>query len=423
MKILVYPHDLGMGGSQLNAIEIAAAVSHLGHEVAIFGRPGTLVSRIQQLGLEFIESPQPRRRPSPSVVRALVDLIDDRGFEIIHGYEWPPTLEAVLATRRRRSAVAVSTVMSMAVAPFIPRSTPLLVGTAEIESAERALGRRRVGLLEPPVDLSFNGPDIPVDVDGFRRRFGINPSKAVVVSVTRFARELKLEGTIAAIDAIGGLAGTLPIQLVLVGDGPERAQIEARATAVNATTGENTIVITGQLDDPRAAYSIADVALGMGGSALRALAFEKPLIVQGEIGFWKLLTPESLDQFLLHGWYGVGSSVESGAPALASILSSLLPDEPARESLARFGRSVVEQRFSLTGAAEIQVEEYRSAMLNRSSQRAEFADHAAGAARYVRYYLDKRVKRALGSERSDDFNAKPVRAVRRASRAETNSHR
>ena len=75
MRILVYPHDLKMGGSQTNAIELAAAVSRLGHECIVFGRRGTLCDRIEELGLEFIESPEPGRRPSLKIARALRQIV------------------------------------------------------------------------------------------------------------------------------------------------------------------------------------------------------------------------------------------------------------------------------------------------------------------------------------------------------------
>ena len=45
VRILVYPHDLSMGGSQINAIEIGAKVRDLGHEVVIFGQPARWLTR------------------------------------------------------------------------------------------------------------------------------------------------------------------------------------------------------------------------------------------------------------------------------------------------------------------------------------------------------------------------------------------
>ncbi|MCU1424036.1 MAG: group 1 glycosyl transferase [Microbacteriaceae bacterium] len=411
MRVLVYPHDFGLGGSQLNAVEIASAVAALGHEVVIFGREGPLLTRIDQLGLEFIAAPPPGRRPSPATLRALAGLVDSRGFEVLHGYEWPPALEAALATRMRPTAVAVATVMSMAVAPFIPRSMPLLVGTEQIAADERELGRTRVGLLEPPVDLAFNDPGANIGLDEFRREFGVDDSRLTVVSVTRFARELKLEGTLAAIDAVAELAATMPVRLLLVGDGPARDEVERRAAAANQRAGDGTIVLTGRLDDPRAAYASADVTLGMGGSALRALAFTKPLIVQGEGGFWEVLTPDSVGQFLEAGWFGIGDDPRTGATRLEYLLRELLPDARRRAWLATFGRGLVESRFSLDHAARVQLEQYHSALVERAGRGTTVGADAAAFVRYGRYYAAKRLRRAMGSERTDDFNARPTRAV------------
>ena len=94
----------------------------------------------------------------------------------------------------------------------------------------------------------------------------------------------------------------------------------------NARAGRPVVLLAGELRDPRAAYAAADVCLGMGGSALRAMAFAKPLVVQGEGGFWELLTPDTVDRFLWTGWYGVGDDPARGAAVLADILRPLLAE-------------------------------------------------------------------------------------------------
>lgn len=406
MKIVVYPHELGIGGSQLNAIELAAAVRDLGHEVVVFGRPGALNARLDELGVEFVPAPPPGKRPSPPTARALVELATQRGIDVIHGYEWPPTLDAVLATRMGAASAVVSTVMSMSVPPFIPRSVPLVVGTEEIGAAERDAGRVRTDVLEPPVDLAFNDVAAPVDVEDFAQRHGLRDGRINIVSVARFARELKLEGTLTAIDVIGELSAAAPVRLVLVGDGPARDEVEARAAAVNRRFGEGTVVLTGQIDDPRPAYATADIALGMGGSALRALAYAAPLVVQGERGFWKALTPQTVDDFLWTGWYGIGEGAEHGADALRREIQPLIDDAATRHSRGDYGLQLVRERFSLTRAAEIQLEIYRAAV--ERPARAAAVSELAALGRYSGYYARKRLRRALGSEATDDFNSRPV---------------
>lgn len=413
MRIVVYPHDLALGGSQLNAIELAAAARDLGHEVVVFGRRGALNSRIDQLGLEFVDAPPAGRRPSPRTAAALRDLVEERNVDVIHGYEWPPILDAVLARGPRRSPAVVGTVMSMSVPPFIPHSVPLIVGTEQIAAAERSRGRSRVDVIEPPVDLISNDIHRSTGAAAFRERYRLGPTRLNIVSVGRFARELKLEGTLTAIETVGQLASELPIRLVLVGDGPARDEIFARAEAVNERHGEDIVVLTGQMEDPRPAYAAADVCLGMGGSALRALAYAAPLIVQGERGFWRTLTPDSVEAFLWTGWYGVDGGEQYGAEALERELTPLVTHPVLRAELGAFGLDLVRSRFSLSGAADLQVAAYEKAL--RERPRFTTTSHGIALARYANYYVAKRIRRARGIEAADDFNARPVAgALRKA---------
>jgi glycosyltransferase involved in cell wall biosynthesis len=411
VKILVYPHDLRIGGSQTNAIELGAAVRDLGHSVVIFGQPGTLMRRVRELDLEFIPAPTPRKRPSPTVCGALGKLARDRSIDILHGYEWPPALECLIASKLAYGSTSMATVMSMAVAPFIPATMPLLVGTEQILKAESAFGRQRVGLMEPPIDVVQNSPSAAVGHDKFRERFGLARHAQIVVCVSRLARELKLEGILAAMDAVAGLARNRDVRLVIVGDGPGMREAVAKASVVNDRLGRPVVLLTGELDDPRPAYAAGDVVLGMGGSALRGLSFGKPLVVQGERGFWELLTPETLDRFLWQGWYGVGNGTEVGMENLTSILGFLLDNGHERAQLGSFGRQLVEDRFSLTNAARVQVQFYRRSLAESAGTLSTLWAEAAAGARYAAYVGHRRLHRYFGRNAADDFNAKPVASL------------
>lgn len=410
MKVLVYPHDLDMGGSQMNAIELAAAVRGLGHECVIFGQRGMLCDKIESLGLEFIEAPRPSHRPTPRIVNALRDLVRERDIDIVHGYEWPPGLEGFLATQGGDRTRAVCTVMSMAVAPFLPRQMPLIVGTRQIAAHELAIGRHQVDVLEPPVDLLHNKPPADDTLREFKDRWNLD-ERPLVVCVSRLAHELKSEGILTAIEVAGALAGTTPFQLLIVGDGPARSEVANAARRVNRKTGTDTVVMTGELLDPRPAYALADVSIGMGGSALRALGFGAPLIVQGEKGFFRTLTPDSLGLFQWQGWYGVGRNSDDGQDTLINELVPLL-DAPARRStLGAYSREVV-QLFSLETAAKEQVRIYEQVLAADPIKRPlALLDRAKSTWQFAADFATKKVRRAMGRSRRDDFNAQPVAAV------------
>lgn len=409
MRILVYPHAMEIGGSQLNAIELAAAVRDLGHEVTVIAEPGPLAQRLTALDLEHLVLDAGRRRPSPSTVRRLRRLVSERGYDVVHGYEWPPGIEAFYAVAGGRAA-AVCTVMSMSVAPFLPASLPLVVGTHELR--ELTAGRRAgpVHLIEPPTDVDGNAPGHPVEE--FRTRFGLDAGHFDVVVVGRLVQELKLEGVLTAVDVVGELGRELPIRLVVVGDGPARAAVEARAARVNAALGRHAVILTGQLEDPRPAYAAASVSLAMGGSALRALAFARPLIVQGEKGFFELLTPESCDLFLKQGWYGLGEG--NGAARLTKVLRDLAARPDRVAELGEYGRRLVVERFGLRRAAHLQEQIYRDALAARTPA----GELVSTAARVLSYKVRRRYQRLRGTAARDDFNAvarsaPPVTAGRR----------
>ena len=345
MRILVYPHAMELGGSQLNAVQLAAAVRDLGHEVIVLSEPGPLVERVRALNLEHIDIPVQRHRPSPGAMATLARLARDRDVDVVHGYEWPPILEAFYALRFRRATPVVGTIMSMSVAPFVPHTIPLVVGTERIREAALSAGHRRVTLLEPPVDTDADSP--AVEGGNFRARHGIDADEILAVIVCRLVPQLKLEGLLAACDAAGEIARAgYRFRLLIVGDGAARNAVAQRAAQVNASVACPAVVLVGALDDPRPAYAGADITIGQGGSALRGMAFAKPLIVVGERGFSELLTPQTAPTFLRQGWYGLGpGSLGHGSDGIRAALFCLLRSPDLRQSLGSFARQLVVERF------------------------------------------------------------------------------
>ncbi len=228
--------------------------------------------------------------------------------------------------------------------------------------------------------------------------------------MTRLADQLKSEGVLSAIRAVAGPLAHLDVQLLIVGDGPARDRIARAAGEANVGKARR-VVLTGELLDPRTAYSVADVALGMGGSALRSLAFGKPLVVQGEQGFFQLLEPASLSVFTWQGWFGVGRPGLDGAAELATIVEGLLADPYRAQVLGRHGQRVVRDRFSLRAAAVKQLEVYEQALAGPVAPHLVAVDAVTSSARLIAYHLRRRTERRAGTAAADDFNAAPLVAA------------
>ncbi|WP_025660484.1 glycosyltransferase family 4 protein [Rhizobium sp. IBUN] len=351
MNILVYPHELAMGGSQINAIELAAAMRRRGHNVTIAAPDGVLSSMIRQLGLDYVPIPRSPYFPSVATAFELLALARRIDADLVHTYEWRPAIECVLGPHLFAGTRMLATVLSMDISHLFPRHVPLIVGTQQLAESRPT---QKIWVLEPPIDPVQNKVR---DVAAARSRWGFDDDEIVISFVCRLTTDLgKVQGVLEAIEVVGQMASSLKLRLIIAGDGVCKAEVDAAAAFTNRRCGREIVTLTGELLEPDTVYEASDIVLGMGSSALKGMAFSKPLVVQGTDGFWKLFDETSAGLFLYQGFFGQGGG---GGPELRLILEKLVADKEKRTALGIFGRSVIVDRFSLESMADRLVEIYQ----------------------------------------------------------------
>ncbi len=373
MKILVFTHHLEIGGSQVNAIDLAAATrDRYGHEMVVFATPGPAAALVSDRGLRLIKAPNPRTHPSPAMSRALIAAVRREQPDLVHAWDWPQALDAYYGVHLPlRTPLAVS-IMSMVVLTSVPQHIPITMGTEELVDEARRRRRGPVELLEPPVDTERDNPKA-VDPAPFKEQWELDDSAVTVVVVSRLVKWLKQESLERAIDAIELLAPELTARLVIVGDGSAAAELQARADAVNTRLGRRAVILTGALIDPRPAYAAADIMIGMGGSILRGMAFGKPCIVLGEQGFSDVFEPSTAKMFFWQGYYGLGNGDLSPEP-LTRQLRRLVESPGLREELGRFSLDTIERRYALAPLSADLDALYRTTVDEHVSRPVEWAE-------------------------------------------------
>jgi glycosyltransferase involved in cell wall biosynthesis len=351
MKVLVFSHRLEIGGTQTNAVELAAAVrDRAGMDVVLFAAPGPSLELARRRDVRVIEAPDADHHPSPTRMRALARVVRDEQPDLMHVWDWPQCFDAYYVEHMIKGLPVLCTVMGMVVPSFLPRALPATFGTPQLHARALRQRRGRVDLLEPPVDIDYNAPEA-VDPTAFKAEFGLDDGRLNVVVISRLVAWLKLESLLQTVAAIEALAATgRPVRLVIVGEGPSADQLAQLARQVNERTRPGTIVLTGSLIDPRPAYAAADIMVGMGGSALRSLAFAKPLVVLGEHNFSEVFDHDSSHRFIWQGYYGLGDGRPSDR--LRSQIEGLVDSADRRASLGKFGRDLVVDRYALGPAAD-----------------------------------------------------------------------
>ena len=187
MRILVYPATMEMGGSRMNALELAARVQARGHAVIVYGDDDVLVDVCRSLGLEF-RAAQPRNGwPSFRDVAMLHHIVRRQQVQIVHAYEGGPALDVAFLTGLTSRVTPMTTIMSMSVPYDLPRHVDLFVGTrgaageggphSRSSPPDGASHRHRAQPSEGPGGRSFahgdrRGHDMPVDGVPTHRRSG-----------------------------------------------------------------------------------------------------------------------------------------------------------------------------------------------------------------------------------------------------------
>lgn len=255
--------------------------------------------------------------------------------------------------------------------PFF-RSADRLVFVCDAQRrywSARRLGSRRDEVIYNGVDLEHWRPRPPAERAMIRRVLALEAGDFVVgmCAVLRPEKNhLQLLESIARLRARG-----IPARALLVGDGPQRSRIEARARALGLAAA---VQITGYQQDVRPLIGACD-AMALCSTAvetfslaaLEAMALARP-VVHAELGGAADMIASGRD-----GWlFPVGDTA-----ALVGRLAALA-DPAARGRMGAAARATVEARFS----ERAMVERYESTFLELDSNRSTRENLRRRAAAY-----------------------------------------
>ncbi|MGW2401539.1 glycosyltransferase family 4 protein [Kitasatospora sp. NPDC001664] len=376
LRVLVHLNNLALGGAQLNAVDIARTMRDRGHHPVLFAQgidgPAPLVELAASHDLELVVEGGPDT-PNRVVRQRLTRVAEEHGSQLVHAWEVRAARNSFFGPGRLGRIPVVTTFYGIRMLRGLPRHQPLVLGLGAMMGEGRAFGHRDVRLIEPPVNTLTDAPGV-VDGEEFRKEHGISDDELLLSIVTRMVPDLeKDEGALLTARAVRELADPR-VRLVVVGAGPSLDRMRAVADEVNGDLGRQAVLVPGQLADPRPAYQAADVVLGMGGSALRGLAFGKPVVVHGADGYTALHEPGPLvEPHASRCMYGFGDGTRR-PEVLATQLRPLLDDPALRASLGSWGRDWVVGRFSLDSITTAFEELYREVLATPPGPSSWFRD-------------------------------------------------
>ena len=365
------------GGSGVIATEIAIDLARRGHAVHVFSDdlPGRMDARVQaaaaQLVFHRVSPPAyPQLKQSPytlALTSKIVEVSRRERLDLVHAHYALP--HAVAAHLARQVLVAEGG------APLAPRIVTTLHGTDitlvgtdpsflpltrfSIASSDAVTTPSR--WLAGATHVALGVPDaiaidvIPnfVDVERFTPAAAGGPPAGgtgvpVVAHVSNFRPLKRLDDVV---EVFARVRAARPARLCLIGDGPERARIEA---AIAARGLGADVELLGERADLPALLRGADVFLlpseieSFGLAALEALACGVPVVASSVGGLPEVVTD---------GEVGFLRPVGDVA-AMATAVARLLDDQPLRRRMGTAARRLVESRYALGPAVDRYLDVY-----------------------------------------------------------------
>ena len=199
------------------------------------------------------------------------------------------------------------------------------------------------------------------DAESLRRRFGIGVSERVVLSVGRLSQEKAHIDLLAAFKELRESKPEIPSKLVIVGDGSERAGLEAVAKSLGC---KEQVIFAGQVSDVRTFYATADVFVlpshseGSPNVLLEAMAANLPIVATAVGGVPEMV--ENNESALL--------VPPNDPPSIAGAIARLLTGKEFAHRLTTSAATLVDTRYTPGNYVRSVVEIYREVIDRRAKE-------------------------------------------------------
>lgn len=347
LNVIHTESSLGWGGQEIRILTEAAGMIARGHQVTLL-TPGEapIFEEAKLYGVPTQALPIAWRRPAG--LRALRDWIRRNPVDLFNTHSSTDSWLVAVANaslrhappqvRTRHISAPISTGWSSRW--LYTRATRHVVTTGE--ALRRTLidtnGYPAERITSIPTGIDLRKFDPAHTESSIRRELGIDPQAPVITIV---ATQRSWKGHTYLFDAFAALKPRWPeLQLLVVGDGPQWANLQAKIQA----DGLQDLHMAGLRRDIPQILAGSDIfALpsyaneGVPQSILQAMAMQLP-IVSTPVG--------AIEEAVLDGKNGLLVQPHS-AEAVADALHTLLGDPARRKAMGQEGRRIMQQEFSL----------------------------------------------------------------------------
>jgi len=369
-KVMLLAIGLGVGGTETHIVELASRLDRSRFTVTVCALKsgGTMAQELEKRGVRVL-SLDGTGKLDARVIMRLFKLLRAEQPDVVQAFLFWANVAARACGRILRAFPVISSYHDEIVSEgwlvrLVDRLT--LTWTDRIVCCSGAVGRSVVSRIGGKIE-HFTFIPFGVDIDQFepaaaatRRELGLRDGQKVIGTVCRLVEPKKgLRILLQAMAVLAKRYGQPPCQLLLVGDGPSRHELELLREQLGLSSW---VVFAGSRRDiPRVLHAVDAFVLpslyeGFGIAILEAMAAGKPVIATSVGG---------IPEFVLSGETGL--LVEPGnVEALADAIDRLLSHPQQARTMGAKGRIRAGERYHISTVVR-QHEQVYTACLTQAS--------------------------------------------------------
>jgi glycosyltransferase involved in cell wall biosynthesis len=342
VRLLLVDLERAWRGGQSQALLLLRGLQQRGHEAELVAVDGSaLAERAQRAGVTVHSTAARDRRWGAA--RLVRRLLREQRFDIVHANEAHALTAAWLARAHRRAPLVAARRVTFPLSRGYLSLARYRAAACIVAISHAVREQLLVARLDPErITIVADGVEVPPPVSpeqrrSARERWNFAAGEQVLAFVAPLTAE---KGHALLLEAFAAMRRTAPhCRLLLAGDGPLRAPLEAQARAARLLPD---VLFAGFVEEIDSVYAACDVFVfpslseGAGTSLLSAMANALPVVALARGGVTEIVEDGSN-----------GLLVQEASPAaLAAAATRLLADGELAQKLAEAARLTVVAKFS-----------------------------------------------------------------------------
>lgn len=371
MKILMALAGLDIGGAETHVVELSKEIKRRGYDVVMVSGGGVYQKEVEEAGIRHYTVPIKRRSVS-DMLRArgqLIQILKKEKPDLVHAHaRIPAFLLHTIHRFRKHNFVFVTTAhWTFDTSPALKALTRWGDKTLAVSEDLKRYLLTNYKVKEENIYISINGIDgnkfsKTIDGSAFAQEFSLVPGAKRISYVSRLNPAV-CAPAYALIEQLPAIDAAVPgVELIIVGDGAQYADMRQKAADMNAKLGRHAVYVTGPRTDINQIHACADVCVGVSRAILEPMSMEKRCVVAGQEGYIGILDEQNLDTAIACNLTCRGCDPLDAARLRDDVIKLFQMDDAQAKAVTDFGKSVVENHYSVKTMADDNLAMYADAM-------------------------------------------------------------